>query len=97
MKPIKMLRRAERELTDATAFITAARRESGDEFAEHVRFTLDSISKQPRVHEVIQDKVRKAVIRKFSYCIYYREEADCVRVIAVHHTSRDPRNWQSRI
>jgi toxin ParE1/3/4 len=51
----------------------------------------------PKLHAVVLGEVRKAVVRRFPYCIYYREEEAGVRVLAVFHTSRDPAEWERRI
>lgn len=69
----------------------------GDVFAEAIRRVFDRISSMPRMHAQVLGDVRKAVVRAFPYCVYYREESNCVRVLAVFHTSRDPRIWQDRV
>ena len=49
------------------------------------------------VHQVIYRGVRRALPRRFPYGVYYRVHANRVAVIAVQHSSRDPRHWQSRV
>jgi hypothetical protein len=39
---------------------------------------------------VVLGDVRKGVVARFPYCAFYREEASCVRVLSVFHSSRDP-------
>ena len=58
---------------------------------------LESISVTPRAHQTVFGSVRRAVVQNFPYCVYYREEATCVRVISVFHTSRNPAIWQARV
>jgi plasmid stabilization system protein ParE len=48
------------------------------------------------MHGVVTGDIRKAVVTKFPYCVFYRELSDRVEVIAVFHTSRDPSVWQQR-
>jgi len=50
----------------------------------------------PRLHREVFGDIRRAVVRGFPYCVYYREEPALIRVISVFHTSRDPKIWQSR-
>ncbi len=69
----------------------------GDDFADQVQDVFNRISANPRIHAVVLKNVRKAVVRVFPYCIYYRELSDRVEVLSVFHTSRDPRVWQSRV
>jgi plasmid stabilization system protein ParE len=68
----------------------------GEAFAEQVQRVLDRIAAMPRIHGVVFGDVRKAVVVRFPYCVYYREEPSCVRVLAVFHTSRNPKIWQRR-
>lgn len=69
----------------------------GARFTLAVDAVLDRIAKNPKIHAVILDDARKAVVRGFPYCVYYREEGENVVVLAVFHTSRDPAEWQRRI
>lgn len=68
----------------------------GEAFADQVQVVLDRIGVNPRMHAAVFGTVRKGVVRRFPFCVYYREEPTCVRVIAVLHTSRDPDEWQRR-
>jgi plasmid stabilization system protein ParE len=54
------------------------------------------LSANPLIHQVVFADIRKAVVKRFPYCIYYRAHTDRVEVIAVFHTSRDPSIWQGR-
>jgi len=68
----------------------------GEAFADQVQQVLDRIAAMPQMHATVLGDVRKAVVVRFPYCVYYREEASCVRVLSVFHSSRDPRIWQGR-
>ncbi|MCU0703699.1 MAG: type II toxin-antitoxin system RelE/ParE family toxin [Fimbriiglobus sp.] len=65
-------------------------------FAEAVRAVFNRIGMQPRAHGVVYKDVRKALVRGFTYCVYYYEEPHRVVVISVFHSSRDPAHWQGR-
>ena len=49
------------------------------------------------MHGFVLADIRKAVVRRFLYCVFYRPYSDRVEVITVFHTSRDPSVWQGRI
>lgn len=66
-------------------------------FADRVNEVLTRIGTMPKMHGIVRDDVRRAVVTKFPYCVYYRELADRVEVISVFHTSRDPAEWESRL
>jgi plasmid stabilization system protein ParE len=48
------------------------------------------------MHSVVFADIRKAVVVRFPYCVFYRAEPTRVQVISVFHTSRDPSIWQGR-
>ena len=68
----------------------------GEAFADAVQQILARIGVMPQTHTAVFGDVRRAVVRGFPYCVYYREEASRVRVLSVFHTSRDPSIWQAR-
>jgi toxin ParE1/3/4 len=95
--PVVLRPTARQEYDDAVDYYESQRAGLGARFGAHVNEVLTRIGQSPKMHGVVRDNVRKAVVRKFPYCIYYRELADRVEVISVFHTSRDPADWQSRI
>lgn len=68
----------------------------GEEFAAAVQKVFDRIAAQPRMHGIVLRDIRKAVVARFPYCVYYRERPTAVVVVSVFHASRDPRIWKSR-
>ncbi len=94
--PIVFRPEARKEFDEAYDWYEGQRPGLGEAFAEQIQRVLDRIAATPRMHAAVLGDVRKAVVARFPYCIYYREEAACVRVLAVFHTSRDPSIWQSR-
>jgi plasmid stabilization system protein ParE len=40
--------------------------------------------------------IRRALLRRFPYAVYFAVDGDVVVVIAVLHASRDPAEWQRR-
>ena len=48
------------------------------------------------MHAAVFADVRKAVVARFPYTVFYRAEATRVQVLAVFHSRRDPSIWQGR-
>ncbi len=94
--PVILRPEARREYDDAFDFYESRRAGLGPRFAVRVNEVLTRIGKTPRMHALVRGDVRKAVVTKFPFCVYYRELADRVEVISVFHTSRDPADWQDR-
>jgi plasmid stabilization system protein ParE len=88
--------RAEQDLLDAPTCYDEQRDGLGDLFLETVAATFRSIGNMPEVHGRVRGEVRRALVPRFPYGIYYRIDTRQVTVLAVYHASRDPRGWQSR-
>jgi plasmid stabilization system protein ParE len=94
--PILFRPEAREEFDEAYDWYEGQRPGLGEDFAEQVQRVLDRIVAMPQMHAVVLGEVRKAVVARFPYCVFYREESSCVRVLSVFHSSRDPRIWQGR-
>jgi plasmid stabilization system protein ParE len=68
----------------------------GDAFVDEVETDIEVILKGPDVWRVIEDDVRRYLIGRFHYCIYYTIKGDVIVIWAVKHLHRDPDYWQHR-
>ncbi len=95
--PIVLRAEAEAEFDEAFDFYDERRVGLAAEFAAAVQKVFDSLAANPLIHQVVFADIRKAVVRRFPYCVFYRAHADRVEVIAVFHSRRNPSAWQDRI
>ncbi|UBF23635.1 type II toxin-antitoxin system RelE/ParE family toxin [Kovacikia minuta CCNUW1] len=68
----------------------------GDDFLEQIDEALDRICQIPESSPAVYRDVRRAVIRRFPYIIYYRIVSSRVIVTAVFHGRRNSKVWQAR-
>lgn len=94
--PVVVRAEAEAEFDEAFDFYDGRQVGLGPAFAAAVQKVFDGIAALPLMHAVALADIRKAVVRRFPYCVYYRPHPDRVEVLAVFHTSRDPAIWQAR-
>ena len=69
----------------------------GIDFGKAVDAALSRIVLMPEMYAVVFDAVRRAKLGRFPYLIYYRVLSDQIEVIAVLHSSRNPKVWQDRV
>jgi len=86
----------------ATADVEAAygwyegqRRGLGSEFRSEVDAAVDLISKAPLAFPLVRRSIRRALLRRFPYALYFRATSTEIIVLAVHGR-QDPSRWQSR-
>jgi plasmid stabilization system protein ParE len=68
----------------------------GLEFLDQLRAVYDRIAAGPFQYQDLRSGIRRALLRRFPYVVYFAVEADVVIVLAVLHASRDPAEWQRR-
>lgn len=68
----------------------------GTEFLHELRSTYDRIVQGPLKYQELRSGIRRALIQRFPYAVYFAVEVEIVIVLAVLHASRDPAEWQRR-
>ena len=67
----------------------------GQAFAEAITAGVERIASDLATFPNVHGSVRRLVVSRFPYAIYFREAGDAIVVIAVHGR-QDPRLWQDR-
>jgi plasmid stabilization system protein ParE len=68
----------------------------GREFLDELRATYGRVADGPLGYEDVRSGIRRALLRRFPYAVYFAVEGDVIVVLAVLHVSRDPAEWQRR-
>ncbi len=84
------------ELDEAALWYEQRRSGLGDEFLQAVEATRKSVEQNPQLYPVIHRNIRRALLKRFPYGIYYVIRKDMIAVLAIHHQSRDPARWKRR-
>lgn len=87
---------AEADLADARSWYEEQRDGLGDDFLLCVEETLGRIRRMPELYSVGYRGIRRALIRRFPYVVYYRFDGSMISVLAVMHGRRGQKAWQSR-
>ncbi|MEO6908660.1 MAG: type II toxin-antitoxin system RelE/ParE family toxin [Abditibacteriaceae bacterium] len=89
---------AKEEINDAYRWYSMRSLLLSDQFLHEVGFCLDSIMHESLRFPKVRGEVRKAILHKFPYSVYFviDEELEQIVVVACFHSRRDPRHWQNR-
>jgi len=68
----------------------------GAEFLHELRATYDRIVEGPFKYQHLRSGIRRALLRRFPYAVYFAVEGTVIVVLTVLHASRDPAEWQRR-
>lgn len=93
---VRLRPEAEQDLLEAALWYEANEPGLGGQFLDRVQATLAAIAGQPTAYTAVHDSVRRALVKRFPFGVFYTIEDDGVVVIAVLHGSRHPRAWRER-
>jgi toxin ParE1/3/4 len=96
-RSIQFLRQAKNESEESKEYYESKRLGLGREFAQEVDKTLQRIEERPEQFPEVYKTVRKALLDRFPFCIFFRIKEAVIQIIAVFHTSRDPEKWKGRV
>lgn len=94
---IQFLKQAKEESEESKEYYESKRLGLGKEFAQEVDKTLQRIEETPEQFPEVYKTVRRALLDRFPFCIFFRLKETVIQVIAIFHTSRDPEKWKNRI
>jgi plasmid stabilization system protein ParE len=83
--PLVINPKAEADLAEAKAWYEGERDEA-----------FGQIHAMPNVCRKVYRDLRRTLVRRFPYAVFYRIDEDQITVVAVYHCKRDPRGWQKR-
>lgn len=93
---VRLRPEAEADVGDAYRWYEERMRGLGSEFLRAVDATLSAIERTPEAYPIVHESVRRALLRKFPYGLFYVIEPDGIVVLACFHARRDPKTWQER-
>ncbi len=89
---------AQWDIEESYAFYEAAQQGLGEKFEEDLNTAFEAIADNPKICQLRYKRTIRIVFTKsFPFGIHYLIDGKEVKVIAVFHTSRSPKNWDNRI
>ena len=87
---------AAREIQEAFDWYEGCSEGLGLQFLRVADACLSSVQRNPTAYQVVHEQVRRALLRKFPYAIFYLIREDTIVVLACFHVKRSPADWQRR-
>lgn len=96
MAEVIVRRAAQADVRQAALWYESQRAGLGSEFTLHFDALVERIEQSPLQFPEIGRGVRRALLRRFPYAIYFIAAA-CPVIIAVLHQHRHPDTWKDRL
>jgi plasmid stabilization system protein ParE len=94
---IVFLSPAQAELDDAFSWYEEQAVGLGYEFLNELDLALRLVATFPELQPQISKKIRRCLVNRFPYGIYYGIKDGTIVVIAVAHLKRKPAYWKTRM
>lgn len=88
---------ANEEVAEAVHWYESRERGLGREFLLTFRAATAGLRRNPFLYQPVVEEVRRVLLRRFPYGVFYEVHASDVVVLACFHGARDPQDWQERI
>ena len=88
---------AEYDLEEIYQWYEENSRGLGSVFIRVVDASLAVIQRSPGAYPIVYKKIRRKLMRRFPYGIFYVLESETIYIVACFHVKRDPQQWQKRL
>ena len=88
---------AESEFIGAINYYEDKEKGLGYDFALEAYSTIQRILAHPKAWTVIEDNIRRSLLRRFPFGILYLHTEKEIFIVAVMHLNREPGYWKERI
>ena len=93
---VRFRHEAEADVIEALAWYRERGLELGEEFLRALDSCIATIQRLPESHPVVYRDIRRALMNRFPYGVFYVREGDVITVLACFHAKRDPASWKER-
>lgn len=94
---IQVRRAAEVDIAEAQVWYESHQSGLGGEFRFEIARVIDRLADSPLIYQIVHRDVRRAMVRRFPYLIWYRVVAERIIVLACTYAGRDPKFIRARL
>ena len=88
---------AEKDLQVSIDWYNHQKENLGDDFILEVENILLKIHDNPLQFPKVKGKIRRAVLKRFPFGVYFFIRKDIINIFAIFHFSRNPQIWKQRM
>lgn len=94
--PIVFLPEAREEFDSAANWYENRKKGLGRAFTLAINQIIERFAANPQIHAIVHRDIRKAVVRGYPYCVFYRLDQGNLIILSVFHASHEPNERQRR-
>jgi len=97
MRSLHVRPEAELDIFEAALWYDREQSGLGGEFLKAVRYVFGRIEEGALQFPLVTTDIRRAILRRFPFGIFFVVENESATVLAVTHLHRHPASWQGRL
>jgi toxin ParE1/3/4 len=97
MRKLVIRLQAQVDAEDAAGWYESQQLGLGLRFVDELDYVLKRIAASPLQFPKFDSRIRRGLLKRFPYSVYFLASDEQVEVIAVLHQHRHPDNWRSRL
>jgi plasmid stabilization system protein ParE len=94
---IRISPEADAELTEAREWYSHHRDNLDLEFMQCIDEALSLVASNPRAFPLVYRSLRRVVVRRFPFAVFYEVTGGEIKVTAIFHSRRDPERWKAPV
>jgi len=96
VKRLIILPFAETDIKETVSYFKEVSDTLDRDFIQEIDASFFEILRNPAAFPIAKYDIRKFVMAKFPFCIYFVDREEALYIISVFHDKRNPRDWQRR-
>ena len=96
VRGLRLTPEAELDLDETHAWYHGQGAGLGGEFLRAVNACLALVRREPEAYQLVGRKMRRSLLRRFPYAVFFEVSRTEIVVYAVFHSARNPRAWRRR-
>ncbi len=88
---------AENDILEAALWYEEQKKGLGNDYLNEINRAIKAISETPLIYPSLYKNIRRILMSRFPFGVFYKVEKDRIVVIAVMHGSRNPSKWHNRL
>jgi plasmid stabilization system protein ParE len=81
------------DILEAVSWYETRSAAGGNDFIQDVETTLAAVQNNPHQYQKVRGEVRRAVLQRFPYGLFYRPDENEIIVMRCLHHRRNPARW----
>jgi len=94
---VQVRRAAELDIAESQVWYETKQTGLGAEFRSEVSRVIDRLAATPLIYQIVHRDIRRALVHRFPYLIWYRVVGEMVVVLACTYAGRDPERVKARL